>query len=223
MAPDCTSNYTGLAIYILDGSFATNFIFTAFLLLFTIPIQVQVVTICHRLHLYKRFNVVFKKIYCTLQAAYGLYRLARECHQLHTPERQLKKTATRPHQQPTQTLPPLDEYIPALMTRLILIRYTEPSPLLTPLTPQRILASQQDRAVEDRSLDSETPICQVQPVLGTTPTENLQLRDRNQLEDIADILGTTAFKGYVNPPIQTLDGILVQQPKWFFPLAKEAK
>ena len=144
MAPDCTSNYMGLAYHNLDGSFAMNFIFTAFLLLFTIPIQVQVVTICDRLHLYKRFNVVFKKIYCTLQAVYRLYRLTKECHQLHTPECRLKKTARRPRQQPTQTLPPLDEYIPALMTRLILIRYMEQSPLLTPLTPQRIPAPQQD-------------------------------------------------------------------------------
>ena len=32
-----------------------------------------------------------------------------------------------------------------------------------------------------------------------------------------------AFKGYVNTPIQTLDGILVQQPKQFLPLAEEAK
>ena len=70
----------------------------------------------------------------------------------------------------------------------------EQSPLLTPLTPQRIPAPQQDRAVEepeigtpqnplisidDRSLDSKTPVCQAQPVLGMTPTENLQLRDRN--------------------------------------------
>ena len=194
MAPDCISNYTGLAYHNLDRSFAMNFIFTTFLLLFTIPIQVQVVTICDRLCLYKWFNIVFKKLYCTSQVVYGLYRLARECHQLYTPERRLKKTAPRPHQQPTQTLPPLDEYIPALMTRPILICYTEQSPLLTPSTPQRIPAPQQDRAVEepeirtsqeplisieDRSSDSETPIHQVQPVLGMTPMENLQLRDRN--------------------------------------------
>ena len=184
----------GPAYHNLYRSFAMNFIFTTFLLLFTIPIWVQVVTICDRLHLYKWFNVVFRKIYHTLQTEYGLYRLAMECHQLHTPECRLKKTATRPHQQPMQTLPRLDEYIPALMTRLIIIHYMEQSPLLTPPTPQRILAPQQDRAVEepeirtsqdlptsieDRSSDSETPICQVQPVLGTTPTENLQLRDRN--------------------------------------------
>ena len=110
--------------------------------------------------------------------------------------------------------------------------------MLTPSTPQRILAPQQDRAIvepdivilqdlpisiEDRSLDSETPICQVQPLLGMTPIENVQLRDRNRPEDIADVLGTTAFKGYLNTPIQTLDGIVVQQPKRFLPLAKEAK
>ena len=194
MAPDCFSNYTGLAYHNLDGSFATNFIFTAFLLLLTIPIQVQVVTICDRLHLYKWFNIVFKKLYHTSQSVYGLYKLARECHQLHTPDRQLKKTAPRSRQQSMQTSPPLDEYIPALMTRLILMPYTEQSPLLKPLKPQRIPAPQQDQAVEepesrtfqepsiyieDRSSDSKTPICQVQPVLGMTPTENLQLRDRN--------------------------------------------
>ena len=77
-------------------------------------------------------------------------------------------------------------------------------------------------SIEYRSLDSKTPIHQIQPVLGMTPTENLQLRDRNQPEDIADILGTTAFKGYIHTPIQTLDGIYIQQPKWFLPLAEEA-
>ena len=194
MAPYCISNYIGPAYHNLDGSFVTNFIFTAFLLLFTIPIRVQVVTICDRIRLYKQFNVVFKKLYHTLQVVYGLYWLARECHQLHTPERQLKKTAPRPCQQPMQTLPPLDKYIPALMTRLILIHYAEESPLLTPSTPQRIPAPQQDQAaeepeirtsqelltsIEDRHSDSKTPIHQVQPILGTTPIENLQLRDRN--------------------------------------------
>ena len=61
------------------------------------------------------------------------------------------------------------------------------------------------------------------PVLGMTPKENLQLGDRNQPEDIADVLGMTAFKGYVNTPIQTLDSISVQQLKWFLLLAEEAK
>ena len=70
---------------------------------------------------------------------------------------------------------------------------------------------------------SETPIHQVKPVLGMTPVENWQLQDRNQPQDITDILGTAAFEGYVQTPIQTLDGIYVNQLKWFLPLAKEAK
>ena len=129
MAPDCISNYTGLAYHNLDGSFVTNFIFIVFLLLFTIPIRVQVVTICDRLHFDKCFNVVFEKLYCIFQTVYRLYQVARQCHQLHVSERRLKKTAQRPHQQPMQTLLPPDEYIPALMTRPILIHYTEPSPI----------------------------------------------------------------------------------------------
>ena len=33
----------------------------------------------------------------------------------------------------------------------------------------------------------------------------------------------TAFDGYVQNPIQTLDGLYVNQPKHFLPLAEEAK
>ena len=69
----------------------------------------------------------------------------------------------------------------------------------------------------------ETPISQVQLLLGTTHRENLQFQNRNTPEDISDVLGTTAFQGYVNTPLQTLDGIVVQQPKRFLPLTKEAK
>ena len=37
------------------------------------------------------------------------------------------------------------------------------------------------------------------------------------------MLGTTAYQGYVNTPLQTLDSIVVNQPKRFLPLAEEAK
>ena len=118
------------------------------------------------------------------------------------------------------------------------MHYMEPSPLLTPPTPQRIPAPQQDRvseepkieispelltSIEDQHSISDTPVHQVQPLLGMTHRENLQIRDKNQPEDIADILGTTTFKGYINTLLQTLDEILVQQPKQFLPLAEEAK
>ena len=42
-------------------------------------------------------------------------------------------------------------------------------------------------------------------------------------EDIADILGTRVYKRYVDTPLQTLDDIIVNQPKHFLPLAEEAK
>ena len=32
-----------------------------------------------------------------------------------------------------------------------------------------------------------------------------------------------AYEGYVQTPIQTLDGLYVNQPKHFLPLAEEAK
>ena len=70
---------------------------------------------------------------------------------------------------------------------------------------------------------SDTPIHQVESVLGMTPVENQQLQNRNQPQDIMDILGTAAFEGYIHTPIQTLDGIYVNQLKWFLPLAKEEK
>ena len=69
----------------------------------------------------------------------------------------------------------------------------------------------------------DTLVSQVTPLLGITPSENTQLQNRNIPEDIADILGTRAFQRYVNTPLQTLDGIIVNQPKHFLPLAKEAK
>ena len=133
-------------------------------------------------------------------------------------------------------MPLTDDCIPGLQTRPILV-FMEPSPLLSPSTPQTP-ALQQDsvtegpisepvpqppKPTEDRSSDSETPIQQVSPLLGTTPRENLQLQNKNSPEDISDVLGTYIFQGYVETPLQMLDGIVVNQPKRFLPLAEEAK
>ena len=51
---------------------------------------------------------------------------------------------------------------------------------------------------------NETPVHPVEPVLGTTPLENRWLQNRNQPQDITDILGMTAYDGYVRTLIQTL-------------------
>ena len=102
---------------------------------------------------------------------------------------------------------------------------------ITFLQPLEIFPSTQEHQEEPVPLKSttdhhpvnETPVHPVEPVLGTTPLENCQLQNRNQPQDITDILGMTAFDGYVRTPIQTLDGLYVNQPKHFLPLAEEAK
>ena len=70
---------------------------------------------------------------------------------------------------------------------------------------------------------ADTLISQVTPLLGITPRESTQLQSMNTPEVVKEILGTRAFQRYVGTPIQTLDGIVVIQPKHFLPLAQEAK
>ena len=79
------------------------------------------------------------------------------------------------------------------------------------------------KSTTDHHPVNETLVHPVEPVLGTTPLENHWLQNRNQPQDITDILGMTAYDGYVRTPIQTLDGLYVNQPKHFLPLAEEAK
>ena len=83
--------------------------------------------------------------------------------------------------------------------------------------------SQPPKPTEDKASDSETPIWQVTLLLGTTPRENLQLQHRNSPDDICDVLGTHIYQGYVETPLQTLDGIVVNQPKRILPSVEEAK
>ena len=69
----------------------------------------------------------------------------------------------------------------------------------------------------------DTLVSQVTTLLGITPSENTQLQNRNIPEDITDILGTRTFKRCIDTPLQTLDGIIINQPKHFLPLTKEAR
>ena len=68
----------------------------------------------------------------------------------------------------------------------------------------------------------DTLVSQVTPLLRIMPHKSTQLQSTNTPEDIKEILSTRALQRYVDTPI-TLDGIVVNQPKWFFPLAQEAK
>ena len=233
MAPDYNSNHTGLAHHNFDGSFVTHFIFTAFLLLFTIPIHVQVVTIYDRLHFHRWIRALFKNFHRIFQMVLGLYQLAQEC-------RRLQEPTLRTNQDFVQTSPPPDQLLFILTTRSILIHQPEESPSTTLLNPQKTLVPQQDPAstisycqqkncgilapqeiaflqpleifpstqehqgepmpsesTTNHHTVNETLVHPVEPVLGTTPLENHQLQNRNQPQDITDILGMTAYEGYV--------------------------
>ena len=102
---------------------------------------------------------------------------------------------------------------------------------LTFLQPSQIFTSSIENQEEslppevtrDQQPVNETPIHPVESVLGTTPIEECWIHDWEQGQDIADILGTTSYEGYVRTPIQTLNGLYVNQPRYFLPLAEEAK
>ena len=59
--------------------------------------------------------------------------------------------------------------------------------------------------------------------LDTLVSQVTPLQNTNTQEDVKEILGTRVFQRYVDTPIQTLDGIIVNQPKRSLPLAQEAQ
>ena len=95
------------------------------------------------------------------------------------------------------------------------------SPLLTP--KEVFKSTKQPKSPAVTTSEGETPISQVRPLLGTTPSENNEIQHRNMPDNILDILGTRVYQGYVETLLQTLDGIIVNQSKQFLPLAEEAK
>ena len=70
----------------------------------------------------------------------------------------------------------------------------------------------QPESTADTILEGETLVSQVTSLLGTTPSENTQIQHRNMPEGISDILGTRVYQRYMDTPLQTLDGIIVNQP-----------
>ena len=124
--------------------------------------------------------------------------------------------------------PLTDEYTTGFQIRPTLV-LDDNSPLLALLmteesTPKAVFQPPKPpKPTEDKASDCETPVSQVIPLLGTTPRENHQLQHRNTPDDILDILGTCIYQGYVETPLQTLDSIVVNQPKRFLSLVEEAK
>ena len=158
-----------------------------------------------------------------------MYWVVHECGHLQAPKPKLHKEECDQDQQPLQSALPLkDEYLVETQTRQTLM-IEEDSSLLTPLTinelewKETVQMGKRPESTTDTILKGKTLVSQVMPLLGTTPSENTQICHRNTTEDISDILGTRVYKRYVDTPLQTLDGIIVNQLKCFLPLTEEAK
>ena len=168
------------------------------------------------------------KIFCIWNIITGLYQIAHQCGHLQAPLPKIRRDKCELNQKPIQSAPPIDKYTTGIQTRLTLV-LDDNSPLLTPLTTEEFTLkvvfqpTEQLKFAEDKTSESETLVSQVTLLLGTTPSENSQLQCKNTPDDILDILGTRVYQGYVETPLQTLDGIVVNQPKRFLPLVEEAK
>ena len=222
MAPDCSLNTTGPAITTAQEFFVTYCITFTFLLLCLVPFWVHLVTGCdnlRKLHCFNIFTSVFMKIFCIWNIITGLYWVAHQCGHSPAPMPKLKRDKHELNHKPTRIAPPIDEYTAGIQTRPTLV-LDDNSP---PLTPKEVSKPTIQLKSPDTTSEGETPVSQVMPLLGTTPSKNNQIQHRNTPDDISDILGTRVYQGYVETLLQTLDGIIVNKPKRFLPLAEEAK
>ena len=104
---------------------------------------------------------------------------------------------------------------------------------VSPITPQENNSPQEQdanslqvlpaEALYDRNRVNNTtaPIQPVEPVVGLTPEEQCKKEEDPHLTLIE--LGLTPCEGHITIPLQTLDGIYVNKPSRFLPLAQEAK
>ena len=181
LAPDYNFNHTGLAHHNFDRSFITHFIFTAFLLLFTIPIHVQAVNIYDRLHFHRWIHALFKNFHCIFQTVLGLYQLAQECCSLqsiliHLPEESplttilnLQKTPVPQQDQASTKSDCQQKNCETLAPQEItFLQLSE----IFPTTQEHQKEPVPSESTTDHHQVNETPVHPVEPVLGTTLLEN---------------------------------------------------
>ena len=102
----------------------------------------------------------------------------------------LKKDKHELNHKPIQSAPPTDEYTTEIQTRPTLV-LDDDFPLLTP--KEVFQPTKQLKSPADTTSEGKTPISQVMPLLGTTPSKNNQIQHRNMPDDILDILGTRVY------------------------------
>ena len=171
MAPDCGLNTTGLAITTAQEFFVIYCITFTFLLLCLVPFWVQLVTgsdnLC-KLLCSNIFIGVFVKIFCIWNIITGLYQVACQCGHFQAPVPKLKRDKRNLNHKPIQSAPLIDEYTTGIQTRPTLV-LDDDSPLLTPKEVSK--PTKQLKSPADTTSEAETPISQVMPLLGTTPSK----------------------------------------------------
>ena len=112
------------------------------------------------------------KIFCIWNIIAGLYQVVHQCghSQAHVPK--LKRDKCKLNHKPIQSAPPIDEYTTGIQTRPTLV-LDDNSPLLT--LKEIFQPTKQLKSPADTTLEGETPVSQVMPLLGTTPSENNQI------------------------------------------------
>ena len=229
MAPDCSRNTTGPAFIATQEFLVTYCLTFVFFILFVVLFRVHFINISRKLLRLHIFTGIFVQTFCVWNIIIRLYRAARECRHFQVPMPKLQKDKRAQDQELLQSVPPpKDEYLEEAQPRQTLVIEADSSLLAPPSInePERketLVPTERLESTAEAVSAGDTLISQVTPLLGITPSENTQLKHRNTPEDIADILGTRAFQRYVDTPLQTLDGIIVNQPKCFLPLAMEAK
>ena len=229
MAPDCGRNTTGLAFIATQEFLVTYCLTFVFFILFAVPFRVHFIDISLKLLCLHIFTSIFMKTFCIWNIIIGLYRAAHECRHFQGPMPKLQKDKCVQDQQILQSVPPpKDEYLEEAQPRQMLVIEDDssllaPSSINEPECKETLVLMERPESTAEAASAGDTLVSQVMLLLGITPSENTQLQHRNMPEDIADILSTRAFQSYVDTPLQTLDGIIMNQPKCFLPLAKEAK
>ena len=186
-----------------------------------VPFKVHVVDISWKLLQLHTFTSIFVQTFHVWNIIIGLYWAAHECGHFQAP---MPKSQQVKHAEDQQLLlfasPPKDEYLEEAQQRQMLVIEDDssllaPSSINGPKRKETLVPTERPEPTAEAISAGDTLISQVTPILGITPRENTQLQSRNTPEDIADILGTRAFQRYVDTPLQTLDGIIVNQPKHF--------
>ena len=216
MAPDCSLNTTGPAITTAQEFFVTYCITFTFLLLFLVPFRVQLVDNLRKLLCFNIFTSVFMKIFCIWNIIIGLYQVAHQCGHSQAPTPKLKRDKCKLNYKPIQSAPPMDEYTTGIQMRSTLL-LDDDSPLLTPKEVYK--PTKQLKSLADTTSEGETLISQVTPLLGTTPSKIVKSNIGTHQMIFRIYWAQESIKGM----LQTLDGIIINQPKWFLPLVEEAK